>query len=200
MIWTDNMVIPKGAANKYTAELMMNFVYDPKIAAQIANYVYYVSPVEGRRGGDREARRGGGEEPAALPAGRHRREAEELPVPVRRARGEDERALLRPVGHLSRRPGRGGGSGAWRSRRPASGRPGAGDGPGLASPAARRDAVPPARARDPVAPRLLRRPDVPDVPDVGLDRLDRQRLQADLLAERLRDGLHEVPEAAGATR
>ncbi|HUQ79093.1 MAG TPA: extracellular solute-binding protein [Patescibacteria group bacterium] len=47
LIWTDNMMIPKGAANKYTAELMMNYVYDPKIAAQIANYVYYVSPVKG---------------------------------------------------------------------------------------------------------------------------------------------------------
>ncbi|HEX2754136.1 MAG TPA: spermidine/putrescine ABC transporter substrate-binding protein, partial [Candidatus Limnocylindrales bacterium] len=47
LIWTDNMLIPKGAANKYTAELMMNYVYDPKIAAQIANYVYYVSPVKG---------------------------------------------------------------------------------------------------------------------------------------------------------
>ena len=47
MIWTDNVVIPKGAVNKYTAELMINFVYDPKIAGQIANYVYYVSPVKG---------------------------------------------------------------------------------------------------------------------------------------------------------
>ena len=47
LIWTDNMLIPKGAANKYTAELMINFVYDPKIAAQIAAYVYYVSPVKG---------------------------------------------------------------------------------------------------------------------------------------------------------
>ena len=47
MIWTDNMVMPKGAVNRYTAELMMNFCYDPKIAAQIANYVYYVSPVNG---------------------------------------------------------------------------------------------------------------------------------------------------------
>ncbi len=47
MIWTDNLLIPKGATNKYTAELMMNFVYDPKIAGQIANYVYYVSPVNG---------------------------------------------------------------------------------------------------------------------------------------------------------
>jgi len=47
MVWSDNMLIPKGAANKYTAELMMNWVYDPKVAAQIANYVYYVSPVKG---------------------------------------------------------------------------------------------------------------------------------------------------------
>jgi len=47
LIWTDNMLIPKGAANKYTAELMMNYVYDPKVAAQVAAYVYYVSPVKG---------------------------------------------------------------------------------------------------------------------------------------------------------
>jgi spermidine/putrescine transport system substrate-binding protein len=47
MIWTDNMLIPKGAANKYTAELMMNYVYDAKVAAAIADYVYYVSPVKG---------------------------------------------------------------------------------------------------------------------------------------------------------
>ena len=47
LIWTDNMLIPKGAANKYSAELMIDYVYDPTIAAQIAAYVYYVSPVQG---------------------------------------------------------------------------------------------------------------------------------------------------------
>ncbi len=47
MIWTDNMLIPKGAANKYTAEVMMDYVYDPVVAAQIADYVFYVSPVKG---------------------------------------------------------------------------------------------------------------------------------------------------------
>lgn len=47
MVWTDNMLIPKGAANKYTAELMMDFVYDPVVAAQMANWIYYVSPVKG---------------------------------------------------------------------------------------------------------------------------------------------------------
>jgi len=47
MIWTDNMLIPKGAVNKYTAEVMMDYVYDPAIAAQVADFVYYVSPVTG---------------------------------------------------------------------------------------------------------------------------------------------------------
>jgi spermidine/putrescine transport system substrate-binding protein len=47
LIWTDNLLIPKGAANKKIAEQMIDFVYDPRIAAQIDAYVYYVSPVEG---------------------------------------------------------------------------------------------------------------------------------------------------------
>ncbi len=49
MLWTDNMVIPKGAAHKYTAELMIDFVYDPEIAAQIAAWVNYVTPVKGAK-------------------------------------------------------------------------------------------------------------------------------------------------------
>jgi spermidine/putrescine transport system substrate-binding protein len=47
MLWTDNMLVPKGAAHKYTAELMIDFVYDPTIAAQIAAWVNYVTPVKG---------------------------------------------------------------------------------------------------------------------------------------------------------
>lgn len=47
MIWTDNMLIPKGAKNKYTAELMINWVYDVGRAARLANWIYYISPVEG---------------------------------------------------------------------------------------------------------------------------------------------------------
>jgi spermidine/putrescine transport system substrate-binding protein len=47
-IWTDNMLIPKGG-DAYTASTFMNYVYDPKIAAQIAAYVNYVSPVKGAR-------------------------------------------------------------------------------------------------------------------------------------------------------
>jgi spermidine/putrescine transport system substrate-binding protein len=47
-IWTDNMLIPAGG-DVYTASTFMNFVYDPKIAAQIAAYVNYVSPVKGAK-------------------------------------------------------------------------------------------------------------------------------------------------------
>ena len=47
MIWTDNMIIPKGAANKVTAELMVDWVYDVERAARLANFIYYISPVKG---------------------------------------------------------------------------------------------------------------------------------------------------------
>jgi len=47
MYFTDNMLIPKGAANKYTAELMIDWVYDVARAAQLANFIYYLSPVKG---------------------------------------------------------------------------------------------------------------------------------------------------------
>jgi spermidine/putrescine transport system substrate-binding protein len=47
MLWSDNMMIPKGAKQPYGAETMMNFVYDPEIAARITAYVNYVSPVKG---------------------------------------------------------------------------------------------------------------------------------------------------------
>jgi spermidine/putrescine transport system ATP-binding protein len=46
-LFTDNMLIPKGAVNKYTAELMIDWVYDVDRAARIANFVYYISPVKG---------------------------------------------------------------------------------------------------------------------------------------------------------
>jgi spermidine/putrescine transport system substrate-binding protein len=47
MIATDNMIIPKGAQHKYTAELMMDWVYDVTRAARLANFIYYISPVKG---------------------------------------------------------------------------------------------------------------------------------------------------------
>jgi spermidine/putrescine transport system substrate-binding protein len=46
IIWTDNMLIPVGGSVP-TASTYMNFVYDPKIAAQIAVGTSYISGVKG---------------------------------------------------------------------------------------------------------------------------------------------------------
>jgi len=45
VLWTDNMCIPLNAQHPVDAIMMMDFVYQPKIAAQIADYVWYISPV-----------------------------------------------------------------------------------------------------------------------------------------------------------
>jgi spermidine/putrescine transport system substrate-binding protein len=47
ILWSDNMMIPQGARTPYGAETFMNYVYDPEVAARIAEYVNYVTPVEG---------------------------------------------------------------------------------------------------------------------------------------------------------
>jgi spermidine/putrescine transport system substrate-binding protein len=44
-IWTDNMMIPKTAANPVDAITLMDFFYDPDIAASLAEYINYVTPV-----------------------------------------------------------------------------------------------------------------------------------------------------------
>ena len=48
MIWTDNMLIPLDGSAP-TASTYMNFAYDPAVAARIAAYVNYVTPVKGAR-------------------------------------------------------------------------------------------------------------------------------------------------------
>jgi spermidine/putrescine transport system substrate-binding protein len=48
MIWTDNMFIPAGGSAA-TASEYMNYVYRPEVAAKIAAYVNYVTPVVGAK-------------------------------------------------------------------------------------------------------------------------------------------------------
>ncbi|HMC50282.1 MAG TPA: spermidine/putrescine ABC transporter substrate-binding protein [Solirubrobacterales bacterium] len=47
MLWATSMEVPVGAPNPAAAEAFMNFVYDPKAQADIAEYVNYVTPVNG---------------------------------------------------------------------------------------------------------------------------------------------------------
>ena len=45
MRWSDNMVIPAGAEHPTDAHLFMDHVYDPRVAANITEWVWYESPV-----------------------------------------------------------------------------------------------------------------------------------------------------------
>jgi spermidine/putrescine transport system substrate-binding protein len=47
MLWSTSMEIPIGAPNPQAAQAFMDFVYDPKVQADIAEYVNYVTPVKG---------------------------------------------------------------------------------------------------------------------------------------------------------
>ena len=47
ILWSDNMVIPVGAPNPTAAYEWMNYVYEPEKQAQIADYNYYLTPVDG---------------------------------------------------------------------------------------------------------------------------------------------------------
>ena len=55
MLWTDNMVIPKGAENKAPGERFIDWYYEPANAAEIEAWVNYVCPVKGAAGGHRRA-------------------------------------------------------------------------------------------------------------------------------------------------
>lgn len=46
-LWTDNMLIPSLAQHKKNAEKVMNYYYEPEVAATVAAWVNYLCPVEG---------------------------------------------------------------------------------------------------------------------------------------------------------
>jgi spermidine/putrescine transport system substrate-binding protein len=47
VLFSDVMVVPNKAAHKANAEQLMNYYYDPKVAATLAAYVNYICPVQG---------------------------------------------------------------------------------------------------------------------------------------------------------
>ncbi|MEE1622596.1 ABC transporter substrate-binding protein [Zafaria sp. Z1313] len=48
-LWSDNMLVPIASPRKTNAEKLMDFYYEPEIAAIVAAYVNFISPVEGAR-------------------------------------------------------------------------------------------------------------------------------------------------------
>lgn len=46
-LWTDNMLVPSTSTHKKNAEAVMNFYYQPDVAAEVAAYINYLCPVQG---------------------------------------------------------------------------------------------------------------------------------------------------------
>lgn len=46
-LWNDNYLVPIGSPRKKNAEALINHYYDPMVAAEVAAYVNYVTPVVG---------------------------------------------------------------------------------------------------------------------------------------------------------
>jgi spermidine/putrescine transport system substrate-binding protein len=49
-LWSDNMLVPNRADHKANAEQLMNYYYEPEVAATLAAWVNYICPVEGAQG------------------------------------------------------------------------------------------------------------------------------------------------------
>jgi spermidine/putrescine transport system substrate-binding protein len=46
-LWGDTFVVPMGSTRKTNAETLMNYYYEPEVAAEVAAWVNYITPVEG---------------------------------------------------------------------------------------------------------------------------------------------------------
>ena len=51
-LWSDNMMVPIGSPARTNAEKLMDYYYDPEVAAEVAAWVNYITPVEGAQRGD----------------------------------------------------------------------------------------------------------------------------------------------------
>ncbi|MER7330134.1 MULTISPECIES: spermidine/putrescine ABC transporter substrate-binding protein [unclassified Micromonospora] len=49
MLWSDNVLVPNKATHKGNAEQLINYYYDPAVAAKLAAFVNYICPVQGAK-------------------------------------------------------------------------------------------------------------------------------------------------------
>jgi spermidine/putrescine transport system substrate-binding protein len=48
-IWNDNFIVPIGSTRKSNAEKLIDYYYEPEVAAEVAAWVNYITPVEGAK-------------------------------------------------------------------------------------------------------------------------------------------------------
>ncbi|MFH1674604.1 MAG: spermidine/putrescine ABC transporter substrate-binding protein [Pseudomonadota bacterium] len=53
-MWVDCMAIPRDAEHKYTAEVFINYVLNPEVSAEIANYLWYANCNQAARANTQE--------------------------------------------------------------------------------------------------------------------------------------------------
>ena len=49
MLWSDNLLVPVGALHQANAEKWIDFYYRPEVAAQVAAWVNFITPVDGAK-------------------------------------------------------------------------------------------------------------------------------------------------------
>ena len=47
VLWSDDMLVPNKATHKTNAEMLMNYYYEPEVAARLVAWVWYITPVQG---------------------------------------------------------------------------------------------------------------------------------------------------------
>jgi spermidine/putrescine transport system substrate-binding protein len=48
-LWSDNFLIPIGSTRKANAEKLIDYYYEPEVAAEVAAWVNYITPVQGAK-------------------------------------------------------------------------------------------------------------------------------------------------------
>ena len=89
MLFTDNMMMPKHVAHPYGAEVLMNYYYEPEVAAKVAAYVNYLDAGGGGEGDPAAHRPRHRQQPADLPARRCPQALAPLPGAVAGRRAHD---------------------------------------------------------------------------------------------------------------
>ena len=89
MLFTDNLMMPAQVEHPYAAETMMNFLYEPEVAARLAAYINYIPPVEGAQELLRESDPEIAENPLIFPPP----EVQERLVPYPALSPDDEREM-----------------------------------------------------------------------------------------------------------
>ncbi len=66
-LWSDNQLVPNLATHQANAEKWMNYYYDPEVAAKLADWNYYICPVQGAQEEMRKIDRPAAESPLIFP-------------------------------------------------------------------------------------------------------------------------------------